>query len=446
VLAPLAAILFTATLPAQENTELLNRMKAMEDRIHALEAEVQMLKGQQPAPVAAQPPPVTVAAPPVAQVAPADTAQLGGAGGAAAKVLNPDISVIGDFIGSAGFDGGRSTPSLEMHESEVGFQEVIDPYARADFFMSFGEKGVELEEGYITFTSLPAGLLFKVGKMRAAFGKVNTLHNHTLPWIDRPLVTQDLVGGEDGIDDAGLSLSRILPSPKGLFLEGTAQVYRGDSENVFLATRRSDLSAVGHLRAYSDLSENTNIDFGFSYARGHSPFANGHNQLFGVDAMLSWKPLRRAIYHSFVARSEFIWARTSISQFVNGTPIPDVINAPPIALVKPFGFYISGDYQLGRRWILGGRFDRSERGPCLPTNPLTFPTCTLLDPVTPGGNFSRNALLQDTGGSVLLTYMPSEFSLIRAQLRRNHYGEGRTANEFVFQFQFAMGAHGAHPF
>ena len=154
---------------------------------------------------------------------------MGGAGGWR-KVLNPDISVIGDFIGSAGFDGGRSTPSLEMHESEVGFQEVIDPYSRADFFFSFGEKGVELEEGYITFTSLPAGLQLKVGKMRAAFGKVNTLHNHTLPWIDRPLVTQDLVGGEDGIDDAGLSLSRILPSPKGLFLEGTAQVYRGDSE------------------------------------------------------------------------------------------------------------------------------------------------------------------------------------------------------------------------
>jgi hypothetical protein len=147
VLAPLAAILFTAILPAQDN-ELLNRMKAMEDRIHALEAEVQMLKGQQPAPVAAQPPlgaAPPVAAAPVVQPAPANTAQLGGAGGAAAKVLNPDISVIGDFIGSAGFDGGRSTPSLEMHETEVGFQEVIDPYARGDVFLSFGEKGVDLE-------------------------------------------------------------------------------------------------------------------------------------------------------------------------------------------------------------------------------------------------------------------------------------------------------------
>ena len=74
VLAPLAAMLFAAALPAQDNTELLNRMKAMEDRIHALEAEVQTLKGQ-PAAAAVvtasrQPPPVAAA--PVVQPAPAD--------------------------------------------------------------------------------------------------------------------------------------------------------------------------------------------------------------------------------------------------------------------------------------------------------------------------------------------------------------------------------------
>jgi hypothetical protein len=30
-------------------------------------------------------------------------------------------------------------------------------------------------------------------------------------------------------------------------------------------------------------------------------------------------------------------------------------------------------------------------------------------------------------------------------LRRTEYGD-RTANEFLFQFQFSIGAHGAHPF
>jgi len=468
----MVACLFATTLSAQDNTELLNRMKAMEERIRALESEVQTLKSQPVAAVTPQPAPTPPAAPTeaVAQVAPtpapppqselAQTPALGGAGAAAAKVLNPDISVIGDFVGAAGNSGGRPTPSLQMHESEVGFQAIIDPYARADFFISFGEQGVNLEEGYLTFTSLPAGLQLKVGKMRAAFGKVNTIHNHTLSWTDRPLVTQNLVGGEDGINDAGLSLSRILPSPKGLFLEATAQVYRGDSENVFAAPNRSDLSAVGHLRGYSDLSESTNIDFGASYARGHSPYADGHNQLVGIDTTLRWKPLRRAIYRSFVARSEFIWARTSV-QWPNSTliignfcsapgacflPILPVIS-PQRTLVKPFGFYVSGDYQLGRRWTLGGRFDRSQRGQCLPTNPETSPVCTIYDPLTtPLFYGSPTRLLQDTGGSLLLTYQPSEFSLIRTQFRRTAYGEGRTANEVLFQFLFSMGAHGAHPF
>uniref|UniRef100_Q02AU2 Phosphate-selective porin O and P n=1 Tax=Solibacter usitatus (strain Ellin6076) TaxID=234267 RepID=Q02AU2_SOLUE len=453
LLASVAALLFAAPLPAQDATELLTRMKAMEDRIKSLEAEVQTLKSQQTAASAPQPvpqaPTAALPAPMPVAAAPQDTTQFGGAAGAAAKALNPDISVIGDFLGAIGNPGGRPTPSLEMHETEVGFQEVIDPYARADFFITFGEHGVDLEEGYITFTSLPAGLQLKVGKMRAAFGKVNTMHNHVLPWTDRPLVTQNLVGGEDGIDDAGISLSRILPAPKGLFLEGTAQIYRGDSDNVFVARRRSDVSAVGHLRAYADISENSNIDLGGSYARGHSPFAYGLNQLFGVDATVRWKPLRRAIYHSFVGRSEFIWTRTSVAPTVLGdTVFPGIILPQPIALgpatlAKPFGFYVSGDYQLDRRWVVGGRFDRSQRGQCLPTLPDTIPNC---QEFPPGFNFTRGyPLVTDTGASALLTYWASEFSQIRAQLRRTSYA-GRATNELLFQFQFSMGAHGAHPF
>ena len=31
----------------------------------------------------------------------------------------------------------------------------------------------------MTFPTLPGGLLMKVGKMKAQFGKVNTLHSHT---------------------------------------------------------------------------------------------------------------------------------------------------------------------------------------------------------------------------------------------------------------------------
>src|SRR5437899_12920046 len=266
-----------------DNAALQQKIRDLEDRLIALEGQVRLLKSQAaPAPSPATAPATpTEAAAQAAPVAPtpagplrqAQAISLGGAGGSAAKALNPDISAIGDFIAVAGHNPVQPSPSLEMHESELGFQAIIDPYARGDFFLSFGEEGVNLEEGYITFTALPAGFVAKVGKMRSAFGKVNTMHNHVLPWVDRPLVTNNLVGGEDGIDDAGVSLSRIIPAPKGLFLEATGQVFRGDSGTadnpLFRASRNSDVSAVAHLRSYKDITESTNVDIGLAYARGH---------------------------------------------------------------------------------------------------------------------------------------------------------------------------------
>ncbi len=342
-----------------------------------------------------------------------------------AKLLNPDISLIGDFIGTAGRNNISPSRSLELHESEVGLQAIIDPYARADAFISFGETGVNVEEGYVTFTSLPAGLLLKVGKMRAEFGKVNTIHNHALPFIDRPLVTNNLVGGEDGIDDAGISLSRFLPAPKNWFLQGTAQVYRGDSSDVFTSNRRQDVSVVGHLRLYRDLGESTNIDLGGSYARGHNTAGVGSTtfdpgnfltNLYSADATLRWKPLRRSIYHSFLLRNEFFWsARDQVS----------LANANVFQTQHAFGLYSDAEYRVNRRWTLGGRFDRSGR--------------------------ATNASLTDSGFSGILTYWPSEFSQIRGQYRYGHLWDVpndryTNANEFLFQFLFVMGAHGAHPF
>ncbi len=428
VLALAVATLGSPGAAAQNSADLLSRLQAMEDRVKALEAEVQELKGQQAATTAA----LTAAAPaapaPSAAVAPAVAAAaqpaqtLGGAGAAAAKALNPDIAVIGDFLGAAGNHAGRPTPSLEMHESEVAFQAILDPYARADFFLTFGEHGVDLEEGYVTFPALPGHLQLRVGKMRAAFGKVNTLHNHVLSWADRPLMTQNLLGGEDGIDDAGLSLSRIFAGPKDTFIEGTAQIFHGEVENLFRAYRRNDVSTVEHLRAYRDITESTNLDLGVSYSRGHSVWSPAViNQLYGVDATVRWKPLRRAIYHSFLGRSEFTWSHLDF----------------PGRSRTPFGYYVSGDYQFARRWFLGGRFDRAERL----GNWFTVDGDVFGIP-----DFNDLALHQDTGGSLILTYWPSEFSQIRGQLRRTSYGGSRSANELLFQFQYSIGAHGAHPF
>ena len=71
-------------------------------------------------------------------------------------MFNPDTSVIGNFLGAAGRNPISTEPSLQLSEAEVSFQAVVDPYARADFFLSAGPEGLDVEEGYATFTSLPA--------------------------------------------------------------------------------------------------------------------------------------------------------------------------------------------------------------------------------------------------------------------------------------------------
>ena len=425
----------TATVPAPATDEVQRlqreldalkqdyaaRLAELESRLKALEGQASLAPAPGPAQAADAPAPPpgpetaqAAAAPepgkPEATV-PAGAAGAGGPTGSlpvygpqSSKVFNPDIAVIGDFLGAVGRNDSPGAPApLEMHESEASFQAVVDPYARADFFLTFGPDEVGVEEGFITFPTLPGGLLMKVGKMRDAFGKVDGMHNHVLPWTDRPLVTQNLTGGEDGLSDAGISVARLIPNPW-VFLEATGQVYRGESE-VFSAPSRGDLAYVGHLRAYQDLNESSNLDVGGSFAYGHNDAGpDSTTRLFGVDATFRYRPLRRAIYNRFLARSEFVWSQRE----------------EELGRLDAFGLYAFGEYQFARRWIGGIRYDYSERA----TNPS----------------------LIDKGASALLTFWPSEFSQIRAQYRHTSYGEGIKANEVLFQFLFSIGAHGAHAF
>jgi hypothetical protein len=328
-----------------------------------------------------------------------------------AKVFNPDIAVIANFVGLAGKNDHSDQPPFDLTEVEAAFQAIVDPYARADFFLAASPEGLEVEEGFVTFNALPAGLLLKAGKMRAEFGKVNRMHTHQVRWVDRPLVSQNLVGGEEGISMPGVSLSRLIHN-SALFLEATGEAYFGSSD-VFQSdpARKSKLTYVGRLRGYRDITEGSNIDIGGSYAFGPSAqdelsaVDDSSTELMGVDAAFRYRPLRRAIYRQFVARTELVWSRPRINGLVGE---------------RAFGYYGSGEYQFARRWFAGGRYDRSAQA---------------LDPS-----------LIDTGGSVYLTFSPSEFSLVRGQYRRTNYGDGIKANEFLFQMNFSIGAHGAHVF
>ena len=332
----------------------------------------------------------------------------------ASKVFNPDISVIGNFLGKAGqanpYEFGRegARPAMQLDEAEVAFQAFVDPYAKANFFLSLTPEGIDVEEGYANFVTLPYDLTAKVGKMKAYFGKDNTWHTHVRPWIDQPLVIHNLFGDE-GLNDTGVSVSKVFSNPWNVFLEGSGEVFKGDVANVFEHRSLNDLFYNAHLKAFRDISENSNIEIGTSYARGALAGAsNGTNQFAGLDVTYRWKPLMQGLYKSFIARLEAVTNNR-----------PDVDH-------HLTGFYASADRQFSRRLFAGVRIDASDR------------------PVI--GNEST-LRFTDRGAAATLTFWPSEFSQLRGEVRRIRYGDvGRAVNELLLQLQFSIGAHGAHTF
>jgi len=386
-----------------ELQQLKEQMKALQDKLDALVAPpaTAPTPSQIPAPAAAPPegvpppeaPPVTEAPAPIS--APSQTSNY----------FNPSISVIGNFLSVAGQNETQPQPAFSLSESEVSFQAVVDPYARADFFLSFAEEGVDVEEGIATFTALPWQLLAKVGRMRVSFGKINTMHLHVLPWPDEPLPIDNLLGSEEGWIGTGVSVSKLIPLPKDVYSELILQVFDGEAEGLFDAPTRSDLAYNSQYRIFSDLSESTNLDVGFSYAMGPNGItADSKTKLGDVYATFRWKPLRTATYRSASVRGEYIrsWLENTV----------DTVTAN--------GWFLSAEYQLAKRWFVGGRYEISDE--------------------------ADDSSLQDVGQAITMTFWPSEFSQFRGELRRRHYSDGEIANEFLLQIQFAIGAHGAHPF
>jgi len=426
----LIAFLATPLFAQSQDDRIQQLERKLDDLVKqtdALRSEIQQLKSGA-APATAPPTaeaedltkidvaPATPPPPPAATPAPQQPAALtdvqtvnNQVNPGASKVFNPDISVIGNFMGKAGqtnayefgSDHSEMRQTLQLDEAEVSFQAFVDPYAKANFFLSATPSGLDVEEGYAQFVTLPYDLTAKAGKFKALFGKANTWHTHVRPWVDQPLVIHNFFGDEQLADD-GVSVSKVFPNSKNIYVEATGEVFRGDVENVFQHENQNDLFYNAHLKAFRDLTENSNLELGTSYARGTLDAAR--NQFAGLDLTWRWKPLQQGLYRGFIGRLEAI------------------ANDRPAADHRLKGFYASGDYQLGQRWSTGIRIDSADR----------------FGEQTP--------LTTDRGVAATLTFWPSEFSQIRGELRHIDYGNAKDITEFLFQLQFAIGAHGAHTF
>ena len=344
---------------------------------------------------------------------------------AGANLLNPAVSVIGWFQAEAGDQNLEAgSTAFELREAELGLQANVDPYSRADFFISFNpEDGVDVEEGYINFFSLPAGLTAKLGKFRSNFGKFNRTHPPETPFADRPLAAERFFG-EEGLAPTGASASWLAPLPFYLNLDAevTTTPSSHDGEEgvaappaAFEPYRGKDLLYLGRVSTFADLGEAMNVTLGGSFANGAngvgqadstSPEEALRSSVLGADATFRWKDPRRSIYRSLMAQVE--WMERSAETFAG----PDEVRHGAFAWV---------DFQFARRWHVGARYDWADA--------LGVPEH---DPAT--------------GVLGFLTFTPSEFSLISVQGRSRDLEDGTSETRWFLKTTFNIGPHGQHPF
>ncbi|MBI4369687.1 MAG: hypothetical protein HY547_05620 [Elusimicrobia bacterium] len=346
-------------------------------------------------------------------------AQASGSALQASNIFNPNISVIGWFQGEAGrgtlAEDEQAPSAFQFKEAEIAFQSVVDPYARADFFMAAEDEGMELEEGYLTWFSLPGDLSLKVGKFKGSFGKFNLVHRPETAFADRPLVHEKYFG-EEGLAGAGASLSWHVPNPWLLVsLDGDALTMPEASEALaFGKAKRRDFLYVGRLGVYHDLTEAANVSLGADYAHGAagqefndvtltSPTLK--SQAYGLDMTFRWKNPRRATYRSILWQTEILWNNRDQSADSE---------------ITSMGLFSHFEYQFARRWRAGGRYDWSQ---------------------SPADNEKR-----EFGGLFYLTFSPSEFSRISLQGKQVKRTDGTTERLGFFKLTFSIGPHGTHPF
>jgi len=322
--------------------------------------------------------------------------------------FNPDLSLIGDFQASYTSEGEKNFNAY-LNETEIGLQAVVDPYARADFFISFArdpdthQYGVDVEEGYLTTLSLPGRLQLKVGKFKEALGRINPTHSHALPFIDMPNAFVNYFG-EEGLNDEGASLSWLLPN-KAFYQELIFQATAGFSETPsFSMSNGNHFIYLGHLKNFFTLSDNATLEFGLSGVTGPNDSSLTTN-IAAADLTYKWKPVELNTYHSITWQSEFFFSNKNLGENVSE---------------NSFGLYSFIRYQIAKRWFLTGRFDYAEK---------------------PYDNTIHENAFSLTAG-----WEATEFQKIEFEVKTTDGNDEARFYQAWLRWIFVIGAHGAHQY
>ena len=220
--------------------------------------------------------------------------------------FNPAIGFIVDTV----FSHSRQKKSnFEFRSAEIGISGTIDPFARAYGIINGTPDGVEVEEAAIVTTSLPWGLTVKGGRFFAEFGRLSTFHDHDLPFVNRPMVLDQYIGGESQAD--GVEVNWLAPINHYLsFTLGAYNKIGADNDRVDNNVPRdiSEFTFLGRAHTFFDLTDYLGLDVGATDAYTPEVRAEGlkARNVFGVDLTLRYTPPSQAAYRGLIWGTEFL--------------------------------------------------------------------------------------------------------------------------------------------
>jgi len=389
--------------------------------------------------------------------------------------FNPAISVIldtvfsrqfsGEGIDPAGFggdhghahshdhahgEGGGHSHGIEegfqVREVELVFSGSVDPNFDLLIQAVIFDGGVELEEGFVTTTSLPAGLQVKGGKFRSDIGYINRQHTHDWDFTDQPLVINSLFGGE-GLTELGAQLSWVAPTQT--YTRLGVEVLAGDNPGV--STQAEDGEALG-LETNSEPRLFTAFakfgpDLGYDHAllaglsggfsdvwqsveEGTDEALDGSVWFVGADAVYKYDSGEPFGQGDWVLQGEYFYRERDLDFIENG-------NIARSGKFRQDGFYAQTLYGFMPRWNAGLRYEAVGL-----TNETFFDGLN-----EEAGTTSRYA------GQI--SFLPTEFSRLRFQLSHTDPGDAPHGDHIDrhdsfwradLQFTFSLGVHGAHDF
>ncbi|MCX8059996.1 MAG: hypothetical protein N3C13_02230 [Aquificaceae bacterium] len=296
---------------------------------------------------------------------------------------------------------------------------------------------------------LLGGLQLKLGKFRSSFGRLNAQHPHAWDFATQPLPNKVFLG-DDGLVEKGLQLNLLAPAP--FYLLFGLEVLQGENDQSFgykgftirsttgttfsLEDRNAPSLYTGFVKTSFDLG-NFSLLTGLSYAQGRHRHAHSDHgldaksRLYGLDLTARYQ-IDSVRYIAF--QGEYMFRDQEGTRY--GFDQQGRVTTRAVER-RQSGFYAQLVGRLHKQWRAGLQYNLINKN----------------DVKVDGRSVSTPDNLP--AYYAMLEYSPTEFSRIRLQVGENRafhepLGGGRferkPVKEVILQFNFAIGAHGAHPF